>query len=171
MRTSAQVRETSRPSCQASANGATPEVGRGYALALTQFAEVTGQRERLDEFVTDANIKCYRRIMIGLLDEKHGEMIARLLNEKQASLRIGSATMPALGPAIAGRDRAVKSVVATFHAIGEPIWYRQVAQIDIQVAGVVEDIIVGTPSVTYCVRLENKDRVWADFSQLVPRYG
>jgi hypothetical protein len=65
----------------------------------------------------------------------------------------------------------MKSMVATFYAIAEPIWYRQVAQIDIQVAGVVEDISVGTPTESYCIRLKDKGRVWADFSQLVPRYG
>jgi hypothetical protein len=65
----------------------------------------------------------------------------------------------------------MKSTVATLYAIGEPIWYRQDTQIDIQVAGVVEDISVGTPTVRYWIRLENKDHVWAEFSQLVPRYG
>jgi rubrerythrin len=60
---------------------------------VTQLAEVTEQRERLDEFVRDANIKCYRRMMAGLLDEKHRKMIERLLKEEQAKLRIGSATM------------------------------------------------------------------------------
>jgi hypothetical protein len=64
----------------------------------------------------------------------------------------------------------MKSMVATFYAIGEPVWYRQVGQINVQVAGVVEDIRVGDPTVSYCIRLDSKDRVWADFSQLVPRY-
>jgi hypothetical protein len=66
-------------------------------------------------------------------------------------------------------DRAVKSRVATFYVLGERIWYRQVAHTN-QVAGVVEDITVGSPAVSYDIRPENKDRVWADFSQLLPRY-
>jgi hypothetical protein len=60
--------------------------------------------------------------------------------------------------------------VATFYVIGEKIWYRQVAQTNIPVAGVIEDVTVGSPTVSYGVRLENKDRVWADLSQLLPRY-
>jgi hypothetical protein len=60
--------------------------------------------------------------------------------------------------------------VATFLTIGEKIWYRQVAQTNVQIAGVIEDVTVGSPLVSYCVRLENKDRVWADLSQLQPRY-
>jgi hypothetical protein len=63
----------------------------------------------------------------------------------------------------------VKSRVATFYAIGETIWYREAARAN-PVVGVVEDITVGTPTVSYCIRLENEERVWADFSQLVPRY-
>jgi hypothetical protein len=59
--------------------------------------------------------------------------------------------------------------VATFFAIGEKIWYRQVAQTNIQVAGVIEDVTVGAPTVSYGVRLENADRVWAELSQLLPR--
>jgi hypothetical protein len=66
-------------------------------------------------------------------------------------------------------DRAVKSRVATFYVLGDRIWYRQVAHTN-QVAGVVEDITVGSPAVSYDIRPENKDRVWADFSQLLPRY-
>jgi len=63
----------------------------------------------------------------------------------------------------------VKSRVLTFYAIGERIWYREVPQTN-HVAGVVEDITVGSPAVSYGIRLENKDRVWADFVQLLPRY-
>jgi hypothetical protein len=131
---------------------------------LTQFAEVTGQRERLDEFVTDANIKYHRRMMA-----EHRKMIERLLKEEQAKLRVG--LRPCRSQAShRGKGSCRESMVATHYSIGEPIWYRQVAQNDIQVAGVVADISVGDPTVTYCIRLENKDRVWADFSQLVPRY-
>jgi hypothetical protein len=40
----------------------------------------------------------------------------------------------------------VKSRVATFYATGERIWYRQVVHAN-QVAGVVEDITVDSPTV------------------------
>jgi hypothetical protein len=60
--------------------------------------------------------------------------------------------------------------VATFYAIGEKIWYQQVAQTNIRIAGIVEDVTVGLPMVSYGICLENNDRVWADLSQLLPRY-
>ena len=62
---------------------------RRPCACIDQLAEVTGQSERLDEFVRGANIKCYRRMMAGLLDEKHRKMIEWLLKEEQAKLRIG----------------------------------------------------------------------------------
>jgi hypothetical protein len=43
--------------------------------------------------VRDANIKCYRRMMAGLLDEKHRKVIERLLKEEQLSCGSASATM------------------------------------------------------------------------------
>jgi hypothetical protein len=64
----------------------------------------------------------------------------------------------------------MKPKVVTFYAVGERIWYRQVAQTNIHVAGVIEDITIGSPTASYAVRLENKDRIWAEMSQLLPRY-
>jgi hypothetical protein len=63
----------------------------------------------------------------------------------------------------------MKTRVATFFTIGEKIWYRQVAQTNVQIAGVIEHVTVGSPMVSYGVRLENKDRIWADLTQLLPR--
>jgi len=64
---------------------------------------------------------------------------------------------------------AINARAATFYRIGDKIWYRQVAQTDVRVAGVVEDLSVGSPTVSYAVRLENRDRIWAEMSQLLPR--
>jgi hypothetical protein len=96
MVTSAQVREASRLYHEAAGNEATPEIGRllaSHALALTQLAEVIERRERVDEFVRNANIERYRRMMAGPLDEKHRKMIQPLMEEEQAKLRSRSATM------------------------------------------------------------------------------
>ena len=74
--------------CEAAENEATPEIGRGLAspaLAVPQLADVIERRERLDEFVRDANIKCYRRMMAGRLDENQRKMIEPLLKEEELS--------------------------------------------------------------------------------------
>jgi hypothetical protein len=60
--------------------------------------------------------------------------------------------------------------VATFYTIGEKIWYRQVTEINGRVAGVIEDVSVGSPTVSYGIRLDHRDRVCAALSQLLPRY-
>jgi hypothetical protein len=95
MPTPAQLREASRLYCQTAENEATPEIRRRlvcHALALSQLAEVIERRERVDEFVRDANITRYRRMMAGPLDEKQRKMIEPLLKGEQAKLRSRSAT-------------------------------------------------------------------------------
>jgi hypothetical protein len=90
MPTPAQLREASRLYRDAAENEATPEIGRllaSHALALTQLAEVVERRERVDEFVRNANIERYQRMMAGLLDDKHRKMIQPLMEEEQARLR------------------------------------------------------------------------------------
>jgi hypothetical protein len=92
MPTPSQLREASRLYRQAAEDEAAPEIGRrlaSHALALIQLAEVIERRERLDEFVRDANIKRYRRMMAGPLDEKQ----RKLIEEEQAKLRSRSATI------------------------------------------------------------------------------
>jgi hypothetical protein len=93
MPTAAQFRETSRLCCQTAEHEATSEIGRGHAHALAQLAEIIERRERLDEFVRDANIKRYRRMMAGPLDETQRKMIELPMKEEQAKLRSRSATM------------------------------------------------------------------------------
>jgi hypothetical protein len=44
------------------------------------------RRERLDELVREANIKRYRGMMVGSLDEKQRKMIEPLMEEEQAKL-------------------------------------------------------------------------------------
>ena len=57
----------------------------------------------------------------------------------------------------------------SYYAIGTKVWYRRDGSSGIQLRGVVEDVTLGAPPVTYYVRLENKDRVLAAFSDLLPR--
>lgn len=54
----------------------------------------------------------------------------------------------------------------SYYAIGAKVWYRQHAKAELR--GGVEDITLGAP-VTYCVRLESGESVWAAFSELLPR--
>jgi hypothetical protein len=96
MPTPSKLREASRLCQQAAEVEAAPEIaGRlvNHALALIQLAEVIERRERLDEFVGDANFKRYLRMMAEPLEEKHRKMIEPLLNEERAKLRSRSVTM------------------------------------------------------------------------------
>jgi hypothetical protein len=95
MPTPPQLRDASRLYCQAAEKETTPEIGRrlaSHALALIQLAEVIERRERLDEFVRDANINRYRGMKAGSLDQKQRKMIEPLMEEEQAKLRSRSAT-------------------------------------------------------------------------------
>jgi len=94
MPTPAQLREASRLYREAAKKEAVPETRQclaNQALAFAQLAEAIERREQTDEFVRDANIERYRRMMVGLLDEK--KIIEPLLKEEQAKLRSDSATM------------------------------------------------------------------------------
>jgi hypothetical protein len=89
MPTPAQLRDGSRLCVQAAEKEATPEIKRrlaSHALALAQLAENIERRERIEGFVSDANIKHYRHMIGGALDEKQREMIETLLKEEQARL-------------------------------------------------------------------------------------
>lgn len=63
----------------------------------------------------------------------------------------------------------MKTLTSSYYAIGAKVWYRRDGMPGGELRGVVEDITLGTPPVTYCVRLENRECVWAAFSDLLPR--
>jgi hypothetical protein len=63
----------------------------------------------------------------------------------------------------------MKALATSYYAIGTKVWYRRGGDSAHDLRGVVEDITIGAPPVTYCVRLESRERVWAVFSELLPR--
>lgn len=64
----------------------------------------------------------------------------------------------------------MKSLAASYYAIGAKVWYRRDDGADgARLRGVVEDLTLGAPPVTYYVRLESKECVRASFSELLPR--
>ncbi len=63
----------------------------------------------------------------------------------------------------------MRSLAPSYYPIGTKVWYRRGGEPTHKLRGVVEDITIGTPPVTYCVRLESRERVWAAFSELLPR--
>lgn len=64
----------------------------------------------------------------------------------------------------------MKSLATSYYAIGTKVWYRQNGGApDARRRGVIEDVTLGAPPVTYYVRLESKDCVSASFAELQPR--
>ena len=61
------------------------------------------------------------------------------------------------------------TLATSYYAIGAKVRYRRDGMPGDEQRGVVEDITLGTPPVTYCVRLENRECVWAAYSDLLPR--
>lgn len=55
------------------------------------------------------------------------------------------------------------------YAIGAKVWYRRAGTAGHERPGVVEDITLGEPPITYCVRLTDGENVWVAFSDLQPR--
>lgn len=63
----------------------------------------------------------------------------------------------------------MKSHAATYYAVDARVWYRAASHDTTFIRGIVEEIALDVPTVSYFVRLESKDSVWAEFSQLLPR--
>jgi hypothetical protein len=63
----------------------------------------------------------------------------------------------------------VNTLATSCFAIGARVWYRRGGMSGNELRGIVEDIALGVPPVTYYVRLESRECVWAAFSDLLPR--
>lgn len=61
------------------------------------------------------------------------------------------------------------TLAASYYAIGAKVWYRRDGPSGALLRGVVAGITSGAPPVTYYVRLDSKECVWAAFAELLPR--
>ncbi|HXY99104.1 MAG TPA: hypothetical protein VEI03_03825 [Stellaceae bacterium] len=81
----------------------------------------------------------------------------------------GCRTLSLLQPQREKIDFRFENRAASYHAVGAKVWHRRAGMPGDERRGVVEDVVLGAPPITYCVRLEGGDCVWATVSDLLPR--